>query len=61
VRYFVQFDPPGGVIGDAIAGAFHDAPRDMIRGDLRRFRQLAEAEETAVADGASAALGEERT
>jgi uncharacterized membrane protein len=38
------------VIGDAIAGAFHDAPRDMIRGDLRRFRQYAEAEETAAAN-----------
>ena len=51
VRYFVQFDPPGGVIGDAIASAFHDAPRDMIRGDLRRFRQLVEAGETATAAG----------
>ena len=50
VRYFVEFDPPGGVIGDAIASAFHDAPRDMIRGDLRRFRQYAEAEEAAVAN-----------
>jgi uncharacterized membrane protein len=45
VRYFVEFDPPGGVIGDAIASAFHEAPRDLIRGDLRRFRQLAEAGE----------------
>ncbi|MFL5386076.1 MAG: SRPBCC family protein [Longimicrobiaceae bacterium] len=45
VRYFVEFDPPGGVIGDAIASAFHDAPRDMIRGDLRRFRQYAETSE----------------
>jgi uncharacterized membrane protein len=42
VRYFVEFDPPGGVIGEAIAQAFHEAPREMIRGDLRRFRALAE-------------------
>jgi uncharacterized membrane protein len=53
VRYFVEFDPPGGVIGDAIASAFHDAPRDMIRGDLRRFKQLAEAEATEAVAGSS--------
>ncbi len=50
VRYFVEFDPPGGVIGDAIASAFHDAPRDMIRGDLRRFRQFAETTDATVAE-----------
>lgn len=43
VRYFVEFDPPGGIIGDAIASVFHDAPKEMIRGDLRRFRQMVEA------------------
>lgn len=43
VRYFVEFDAPGGVIGNAIAHAFHDAPREMVRGDLRRFRALLEA------------------
>lgn len=45
VRYFVEFDPPGGVIGNAIAHAFHDAPREMVRGDLRRFRALLEGEQ----------------
>ncbi|HET7463201.1 MAG TPA: SRPBCC family protein [Longimicrobium sp.] len=49
VRYFVEFDPPGGVIGNAIAHAFHDAPREMVRGDLRRFRGLLEAEQPAPA------------
>jgi len=58
VRYFTQFDPPGGIIGDAIASAFHDAPRDMIRGDLRRFRQLAETVDTAA--HAPAATGAQR-
>lgn len=47
VRYFVEFDPPGGVIGEAIAGAFHTAPREMIRGDLKRFREMVEAGEPA--------------
>jgi uncharacterized membrane protein len=49
VRYFVEFDPPGGVIGDAIASVFHDAPKEMIRGDLRRFRQMVEADGTSAA------------
>jgi hypothetical protein len=42
------------VIGDAIAGAFHTAPREMIRGDLRRFRELLEAAGPAVAPEAPA-------
>jgi uncharacterized membrane protein len=45
VRYFVEMDPPGGVIGEAVAKAFHQAPREMVRGDLRRFRQLVESGE----------------
>lgn len=50
VRYFVEFDPPAGLVGQAIAHAFHDAPRDMVRGDLRRFRALLEAEEPVSSD-----------
>jgi uncharacterized membrane protein len=55
VRYFVEFDPPGGVIGDAIAQAFHEAPREMVRGDLRRFRALLDSTAPA-ADDAELAL-----
>lgn len=55
VRYFVEFDPPGGVIGEAIASAFHTAPREMIRGDLRRFREMLEAAEPAALAEASEA------
>lgn len=51
IRYFVEFDPPGGVIGEAIAHAFHDAPREMIRGDLRRFRSLLETAHPAPSAG----------
>ncbi|HEX8907519.1 MAG TPA: SRPBCC family protein [Longimicrobiaceae bacterium] len=57
VRYFVEFDPPGGIIGDAIASVFHDAPKEMIRGDLRRFRQMVESAETTTATAQSS--GEE--
>jgi len=58
VRYFVEFDPPGGVIGDAIASVFHDAPKEMVRGDLRRFRQMLETGETAAATAPLAGGGE---
>jgi uncharacterized membrane protein len=51
VRYFVEFDPPLGVIGEAIASAFEQVPRVMIRDDLRRFRALMEAGQTAAAPG----------
>ena len=45
VRYFVEFDPPAGVVGQAIASVFHQVPEEMVRGDLRRFRALAETGE----------------
>lgn len=60
VRYFVEFDAPGGVIGSAIAHAFHDAPREMVRGDLRRFRALLEGE-AAATTGAAAITGQSGT
>jgi uncharacterized membrane protein len=59
VRYFVEFDAPGGVIGSAIANAFHDAPREMVRGDLRRFRAMLEGGETAAVTGQAGALDDE--
>lgn len=43
VRHTLQFDPPGGVVGQAIASAFHDVPEKMVQDDLRRFKTLMEA------------------
>jgi uncharacterized membrane protein len=43
VRYTLQFDPPGGVVGQAIASAFHQMPEKMVHDDLRRFKTLMEA------------------
>ena len=45
VRHFLEFDPPGGVIGDAIARVFHEVPQELVKADLRRFRQLMETGE----------------
>lgn len=37
----VRFDPPGGLIGDALAKLFPIAPREIVRTALYRFRALA--------------------
>lgn len=42
VQYTVELDPPGGVVGEAILGLFHHAPRQMLEDDLRHFRELME-------------------
>lgn len=44
VRYFLEFDPPAGVVGQAIADAFSQVPKELVRDDLRRFRALMESE-----------------
>lgn len=53
VRHTLRFDPPGGVVGAAIASAFHQMPEKMIRDDLRRFKTLMEAGMTVSSDGPS--------
>lgn len=37
----VRFDPPGGVVGQALAKLFHVTPREIVRTALYRFRALA--------------------
>lgn len=37
----VRFDPPGGLVGQALAKLFHIAPREIVRTALYRFRALA--------------------
>jgi len=37
----VRFDPPGGVVGEAIAKLFHVAPRAIVLSALYKFRALA--------------------
>lgn len=43
VQYTVAIDPPGGIVGQAILGLFHQAPQAMLEEDLRHFRELMEA------------------
>jgi uncharacterized membrane protein len=51
VRHTLQFDPPGGVVGQAIASAFHQMPEKMVQDDLRRFKTLMEAGMAVTSDG----------
>jgi uncharacterized membrane protein len=46
VRVVLKYDPPGGEWGAALAHFFGDDPETEIEEDLRRFKQMAEADET---------------
>ncbi|VXD02281.1 SRPBCC family protein [Sphingomonas sp. 8AM] len=37
----VRFDPPGGVVGEAVGKLFHVVPREIVAKALYRFRALA--------------------
>jgi uncharacterized membrane protein len=37
----VHFDPPGGVVGEAVSKLFHVVPREIVSKALYRFRALA--------------------
>jgi uncharacterized membrane protein len=49
VRVTLKYDPPGGALGSWLATAFGQNPERQIRDDLRRFKQLVEAGEIALA------------
>jgi len=51
VRVRLQYDPPGGKIGSAIAWIFGAEPSQTIREGLRRFKQLMEAGEMPTTSG----------
>jgi uncharacterized membrane protein len=45
VRVRLQYEPPGGKLGSAVAWLFGKEPSQTIQEDLRRFKQLMEAGE----------------
>jgi len=51
VRVRLQYEPPAGKMGAAIAWLFGHDPAATIREDLRRFKQLMEAGEAATTEG----------
>ena len=51
VTVHLQYNPPGGRAGAAIARIFGEEPNQTIREDLRRFKQLMEAGEIPTTEG----------
>jgi uncharacterized membrane protein len=53
VRVRLQYNPPAGKAGAAVARLFGEEPRLQVREDLRRFKQLMETGEIATTEGQS--------
>lgn len=53
VKVVTKYDPPGGVIGDAITKLFGEEPKQQLGDDLRRFKMLMETGEIATTEGQS--------
>jgi uncharacterized membrane protein len=51
VKVVIEYNPPGGAIGDAIAKLFGEEPKQQIGDELRRFKMLMEAGEIATIQG----------
>ena len=53
VKIELQYNPPGGTVGAALAKLFGEEPSQQIAEDLYRFKQLMEAGEIATTNGQS--------
>jgi uncharacterized membrane protein len=53
IAVHLQYNPPGGKLGAAVAKLFGEEPNQTIREDLRRLKQLMEAGETPTTQAAS--------
>jgi len=51
VTVHLQYNPPGGKLGAAVAKMFGEEPNQTIREDLRRLKQLMEAGEIPTTEG----------
>ncbi|MDX2008002.1 MAG: SRPBCC family protein [Meiothermus sp.] len=60
VRVFLNYQPAGGPVADALAKLFGKSPEQMIAADLRRFQQLMEAGEIATTEGQPVGRGQEQ-
>jgi uncharacterized membrane protein len=50
VKVNIQYNPPAGVIGAAVAKLFGEEPEQQLNDDLRRFKQVLEVGEVVVSD-----------
>jgi uncharacterized membrane protein len=51
VRVLLQYNPPAGMVGAAIAKLWGEEPSQQIEGDLRRFKQIMETGEVPTTEG----------
>lgn len=51
VKVVIEYNPPGGAVGAALAKLFGEEPEQQAGDDLRRFKQLMEAGEIATTEG----------
>jgi uncharacterized membrane protein len=51
VKVTLNYDPPAGRLGAAVAGLFGEAPQQQLRDDLHRLRQVLETGEIATTEG----------
>jgi uncharacterized membrane protein len=57
VRVHLQYSPPGGRLGAAVARLFGEEPNQTVREDLRRFKQLMETGEISTTEGQPSGRG----
>jgi uncharacterized membrane protein len=51
VRVHLEYEPPAGALGTAVAKLFGEEPDQQVRDDLRRFKQLLETGEVVRSEG----------
>jgi uncharacterized membrane protein len=57
VRVELEYRPPGGIAGAALATVFHEAPQQQLHDDLRRLKQVLETGEIVRSDGSPHGTG----
>jgi uncharacterized membrane protein len=60
VRIDMEYYPPGGVAGTAVAMLFNQAPEQQVQDDLRRLKQLIETGEIVRSDASPEGTGQVR-
>jgi uncharacterized membrane protein len=59
VKVVLEYNPPGGAVGVAIAKLFGEEPEQQLGDDLRRLKQIMEAGEIATTEGQPSGRGRE--
>lgn len=57
VRVELEYRPPGGLAGAALAAVFNEAPQQQLYDDLHRLKQILETGEVIRSDGSPAGMG----